>query len=95
MGLHVARMSNKMLDMRRVSVRELQQQLRTVLEHVQRGETVEITKRNKVVARLSPTHAVATPAPWPDLNARARRIFGRRVLSPGGMDQVLENRGRW
>ena len=93
MQLSAPRMSDKMVDMRRVSVRELQQQMRRILERVQRGETVEITKRNKVVARLSPARAVSAPSPWPDLNARARKIFGRRVLSPGGSDAVLEGRG--
>jgi len=94
MELPAGRMSDKMSDMRRVSVRELQQQLRRVLDLVQRGETIEITKRNKVVARLSPMRAERKPAPWPDLEARARRTFGDRVLS-GASEEVLKNRGSW
>lgn len=86
-------MSDKMPDMRKVSVRELQQQLRRVLELVQRGETVEITKRHRVIAKLSPTHPSGAKAGWPDLEARARKVLGDRVLSPGGMEQILTDRG--
>jgi prevent-host-death family protein len=35
-----------------VSVRELQQNLKRVMARVERGETVEVTRRRKLVARL-------------------------------------------
>ena len=38
-----------------VSVRELQQNLRLVMARVERGETVEVTRRRRPVARLTPT----------------------------------------
>jgi antitoxin (DNA-binding transcriptional repressor) of toxin-antitoxin stability system len=82
-----------MPDMRKVSVRELQQQLRRVLELVQRGETVEITKRHRVIARLSPTQQPRARTAWPDLEARSRKVLGDRVLSPGGMEEILTDRG--
>lgn len=85
--------SYEMSDMRKVSVRELQQQLRRVLDLVRRGETVEITKRHRVIARLSPSGAARGTAPWPDLDARAREVLGDRILTPGGMEQVLSDRG--
>jgi prevent-host-death family protein len=82
-----------MPDMRKVSVRELQQQLRRVLEAVQRGESVEITKRHRVIARLSPSGPARRSPKWPDLEARARQVLGDRILTPGGMEQVLGDRG--
>jgi antitoxin (DNA-binding transcriptional repressor) of toxin-antitoxin stability system len=82
-----------MPDMRKVSVRELQQQLRRVLELVQRGETVEITKRHRVIAKLSPTGQPRTGTAWPDLEARARKVLGDRILAPGGLEQILSDRG--
>lgn len=91
--LHAATLSCKMPDMRRVSVRELQQQLRRVLELVQQGETVEITRRHRVIAKLSPTQSPRASVGWPDLDARARAVLGDRMLSPGGMDQILADRG--
>lgn len=75
-----------------VSVRELQQNLKRVMARVESGETVEVTRRRRPVARLAPVRPSGT-APWPDLEARTRAVFGRRVIAPGGADVVVENRG--
>jgi len=69
-----------MTHMRTATVREAQHNLPKILRSVSRGEVVEITRRNRVVARLVP----AAPRPaggLPDFVARARAIWGRR---PGG-----------
>ncbi|MCC6765927.1 MAG: type II toxin-antitoxin system prevent-host-death family antitoxin [Deltaproteobacteria bacterium] len=66
--------------MRTASIREAQHNLPKILRAVSRGEVVEITRRNRVVARLVP----AAPGPvgkLPDFVARARTIWGR---GPGG-----------
>lgn len=76
-----------------VSVRELQQNLKRVMARVERGETVEVTRRRRPVARLTPVGPDLTVAPWPDLEARTRAIFGKRVITPGGADAVIEDRG--
>jgi prevent-host-death family protein len=83
-----------MLDMAKgsVSVRELQQNLKRVMERVERGHTIEVTRRRRPVARLTPASA-ATPRPWPDLDARAKSVFGDRVIAPGGSEAVIEGRG--
>jgi prevent-host-death family protein len=76
-----------------VSVRELQQNLKRVMARVERGETVEVTRRRRPVARLAPVRPSGAVAPWPDLEARTRSVFGTRVIAPGGSDLVLEDRG--
>jgi len=76
-----------------VSVRELQQNLKRVMARVERGETVEVTRRRRPVARLAPVRATSPVSDWPDLEARTRAVFGRRVLSPGGSKTVVEGRG--
>ena len=76
-----------------VSVRELQQNLKRVIARVERGETVEVTRRQRPVARLSPVRAPGPLSAWPDLDARARAVFGRRVVTPGGADAVIAGRG--
>lgn len=45
--------------MRRIGVRELNQQTSHVIERVKRGEVMEVTERGQLVARLVP----AQPAP--------------------------------
>lgn len=61
--------------MRTATVREAQRNLLEILRTVMRGEVVEITRRNRAVARLVPA------APWPrdglpDFLARARAVWG-------------------
>lgn len=76
-----------------VSVRELQQNLKRVMAQVERGETVEVTRHRRPVARLAPIGPSRAVEPWPDLESRTRAIFGKRVITPGGADVVIEDRG--
>ena len=94
-GLTSNEMSDKMSYMSRpsVSVRELQQNLKRVMARVERGETVEVTRRRRPVARLAPVRLRGASEPWPDLAARTRAVFGTRVITPGGADVVIEDRG--
>ena len=78
-----------------VSMRELQQNLKKVIERVERGETVELTRRRRVVARLVPAREAHPVPPWPDLEARARSVFGDRIMKPAGSTLLLRARGRW
>lgn len=76
-----------------VSVRELQQNLKRVMARVERGEVVEVTRRRRPVARLAPVRPTGPLSAWPDLDARARSVFGDRVITPGGAEVVIEDRG--
>jgi prevent-host-death family protein len=76
-----------------VSVRELQQNLKRVMARVERGQEVEVTRRRRPVARLMPVAPGAGPKPWPDLEARARSVFGDRVIVPSAVEMVIEGRG--
>jgi prevent-host-death family protein len=78
-----------------VSMRELQQNLKQVMARVERGETVELTRRRRVVARLVPATGAGPVAPWPDVEARVRSIFGDRILTPAGSTLLLRARGKW
>jgi prevent-host-death family protein len=84
-----------MYDMsdRSVSIRELQQNLKRVLAMVERGDVVEVTRRRQPVARLSPIRASSPLSAWPDLDERARTVFGDRIVSPGASDVVIGDRG--
>jgi len=76
-----------------VSVRELQQNLKRVMERVERGETVEVTRRHRPVARLAPVKSAGFVSDWPDLDARAGAVFGERIIEPGGAQAVIDDRG--
>jgi len=80
--------------MKTVSVRELQQNLKHVLERVERGETVEVTRRRRVIGRLSPARKRrGTRVLWPDLDERARRVLGDRIIAPPPSAQLRKDRG--
>jgi len=80
---------------RTVSMRELQQNLKKVIDRVERGETLELTRRRRVVARLVPSPEARPVAPWPDVEARVRSIFGDRIKTPAGSTLLLRARGKW
>lgn len=54
------------------------------------GEVVELRERNTVLARIIPESPRPQPVEWPDFEARAKRIFGDRVLNI--VDDLVEDR---
>ena len=80
--------------MNALSVRELQQNIKQVMDRVERGESVEVTRRRRLVARIVPVEHPAAAAPWPDLDVRARKALGTRVIDPPASQQLLADRGK-
>jgi len=68
-----------MLDMKTASVREVQHHLSKVLAWVEKGEEVQITRRNKPVAKIVPAEAQETRIALP-LSQLARVRFGAKRL---------------
>jgi prevent-host-death family protein len=64
-----------MSNMKTTSVRELQHGLAAVLARVERGDTVTVTRRGKVVACIVPPAASPSKVCWPDSMARMKRLF--------------------
>lgn len=83
--------------MKTASVRELRSEFPKLLAWVDAGEEVVITKRRKVVAKLSPaTDPSESKAPLPDFAARRQEIFGDAVIPRKVMQDILdENRERY
>ena len=57
------------------------------------GNTVELRERDRVIAHIVPEGQQEQPVQWPDFAARAKKIFGDRILP--GADLVIEERGRY
>lgn len=92
-GLTTDAMCVTMLDMKTATVREVQHHLSKVLAWVEKGEEVEVTRRNKTVARLVPS-GPTNPAPvsLPDFAARARAIWGAQPKGSGLSKTILNER---
>ena len=75
-----------------VSVRALQQNLKSAMARAEQGQVIEVTRRRRPVARLSPIRPAATATAWPNLEARTKAVFGDRRLVPGAAQIVVEAR---
>ena len=68
--------------MKSASVRDVQHHLNQVLNWVEQGEEVQITRRNRPVAKLVPVREAGS-GELPDFAARVRAIWGE---SPPGQE---------
>ena len=78
--------------MRSLNLRQLRD-TRRLKTWLRAGNTVELRERNRVIARIVPEKAEEKPAKWPDFEARAKKIFGDRVLTV--VEDLIEDRGRF
>ena len=82
--------------MKSATVRQLRHDFGTVLTWVEEGEPVEISKRGKVVALITPPPppSRARAAKRPDLAARLKLRDGGRVIPSGAINDILDfNKG--
>jgi len=56
------------------------------------GKTVELRERDRLIGRIVPANGDQPPAEMPDFAARAKKIFGNRVLD--SVDTLIEQRRR-
>jgi antitoxin (DNA-binding transcriptional repressor) of toxin-antitoxin stability system len=79
--------------MRTATVRELRNEFPRIEAWVHEGESINISKRGKVIATLVPpsssTTHVGSKVPKPDIMARLRETWGERVFS---MEEVAAMR---
>jgi len=81
--------------MKTANVRQLRHDFGSVLNWITEGQQVEIVKKGKVVALLSPPPpARPKKLKLPDFAARRKRIFGDRVL-PGSAVAEERESYRW
>jgi len=74
-----------------VNIRQLRD-TRRLKAWLRAGKTVELRERDKLIARIVPEKETPKKAvKWPDFEARAREIFGDRILP----NVILEDRGRY
>jgi antitoxin (DNA-binding transcriptional repressor) of toxin-antitoxin stability system len=76
--------------MRTVSVRDLRYDFPKVEKTLRSGEEVHITKRRKIIARLTPEPAARPPLP--DFLARMRANYGDKIFEISGADLASEDR---
>lgn len=75
-----------------VNLRELRD-TRRLKAWLRAGKTVELRERDSVIARIVPEKHGDQPVEYPDFEARAKEIFGDRVLTI--VDDLIKDRGRF
>lgn len=83
-----------MHHMKKASVRDLRYAFKKIERLLLQGEEVQITKRRRVIARLTPEGA-QHPSEMPDFLARLRAIYGEKALPTSGAELVAEDRSRY
>jgi antitoxin (DNA-binding transcriptional repressor) of toxin-antitoxin stability system len=75
-----------------VNIRQLRD-TRRLKAWLRAGKTVELRERDQVIARIVPQKQEQSQVEWPDFAARAKEIFGDRVLT--AVDDFIKDRGRY
>ena len=83
----------KVHHMKSVSVRDLRYNFSAVERTLKQGDTIEVTKRRRVIAKLVPV-APAKPK-IPDFMARLRRIYGDRKMKVSNAELIALDRGHF
>ncbi len=59
------------------------------------GETIQVTKRRRVIARLEPVKSSPRRKGPPDFIALLKKIYGNKIAKISGADLISEQRGRY
>jgi antitoxin (DNA-binding transcriptional repressor) of toxin-antitoxin stability system len=84
--------------MKMASIRQVRHDFSTVLDWIEEGEQVQISKRGKVVALLSPPPVTkrTRSRKRPDFAARLKMRDGTRVIAAQVMNDILDdNKGEY
>ena len=81
-----------MANMKTASVRKVQHHLSEVLRWIERGQEVNITRRNRIVARMIPAGHGRSPVEWPNFLERAQMTWGKRPQGKPLSRIIIEER---
>ncbi len=85
--------------MRTVGVRELRERMGQILREVsEKGESVQVTHRGRVLALLVPPPRVASPEELRQALEQAHRLMeriGERAVTPTDSSTLLREERRW
>ncbi len=80
-----------MYHMKTATVRDLRYNFKRVEQMLAEGEPIELTKRKRVIATITPATS-ARRAKMPDFLGRMRKIYGDKVMKTTGAESVRWDR---
>jgi prevent-host-death family protein len=81
-----------MSNMKKATIREVQHNLSEVLRWVEDGEEVQVTRRDRIVAKIVPPERISRKPLWPDFAKRAEAIWGKRPRGKAASEILIEDR---
>ena len=78
--------------MTQVTARELQRHLDRCLDAVEAGESLEVRRCGRLIARVVPYEAAETAEPWPDLMERLAGIYPDGPIAESAAEQLYRDR---
>jgi antitoxin (DNA-binding transcriptional repressor) of toxin-antitoxin stability system len=82
--------------MRKTSVRDLRYHFSRVEHLLREGKEIQITKRNRAIARLIPIRpTVNRLQDRPNFLARLKKIYGEQSFRISGAQRIAEERDRY
>jgi antitoxin (DNA-binding transcriptional repressor) of toxin-antitoxin stability system len=82
--------------MKVATVADLRNHFARVSQWIEEGEKVQIRKRGKVFATLTPApDRKNKKAKWPDLQTRLEKLFPNPLPGKSASEIVSEGRGEW
>lgn len=79
--------------MKTVDVRSLQHHLGRFLDEVEGGEVIEVRRRRKVIARITPCTEYGPAEAWPDVHERLESYFPAGPVTKPASEEIYEGRG--
>jgi antitoxin (DNA-binding transcriptional repressor) of toxin-antitoxin stability system len=80
-----------MCHMKTMSVRDLRYRFPQIEAELRDGQSIAITKRKRVIARLVPERPASKKSP--DFMAMLKRIYGNKKLKISGAELIAMQRG--
>ena len=79
--------------MKSFNVRHVQHQLTAVLAAVEAGETIEVRRRGRPVARIVPAPSAAVPSDWSHAEQRLQEVYPSSVGGITAAQTIADGRG--
>ena len=83
-----------MHHMKKATVRDLRYRFPMVESLLREGEEIQITKRRREIARLTPCPP-STPPALPDFLGRLKALYKNKPLKVSGAELIARERGRF
>jgi antitoxin (DNA-binding transcriptional repressor) of toxin-antitoxin stability system len=81
-----------MSNMKTTTVRDVQHNLRKILQWIEDGEVVTVTRHKRVVANIVPSTPAVRRTAWPDFAGRLTDIWGKGPKGKSASKTIIDER---